>query len=142
MKKKFALGILLVLASSASMADAPAGSCESNFTSKGSFFAGKQYQTWQQYDTVSKADAYQKIYSALVKEGYKIQQSDREGGVISAAQEVSFGNGKASPLNVVVEQVGNGSKATVTFSMSGGVSAKATTVQQSLCSYLHAAEAK
>jgi hypothetical protein len=135
-----ALATLATIASIAAHADE--ATCIANFKTTGSFFSGKQYQTWLTLGNVVKNDAYTKIYGSLVKDGWKIGQTDKEVGVITASQEVSYGEGKNAPLNILIETEGAQTKATATFTTSGGVAAKAANVQKSLCGYLTSAETK
>lgn len=136
----FSVALMLAILGSTSAVAADERPCIANFTTKGSFMSGKQYQTWQDLPAVNKGDAYTRIYAAIVKDGWKIAQTDKEVGVISAANEVSFGSGKSAPLNILIEAAGNGVKVSATFSTSGAVAAKTKSVQESLCGYLKAAE--
>ena len=142
MSKYFPLIALAALGSTSATAHADEATCIANFKTSGSFFSGKQYQTWLTLGSVTKSDAFTKIYGSLVKDGWKIGQTDKEVGVISASQEVSYGEGKSAPLNILIETEGTQTKATATFTTSGGVAAKAASVQKSLCGYLTSAEAK
>lgn len=142
MSKLLSTLTLAALASISIAAHADEATCVANFKTSGSFFSGKQYQTWLTLGNVSKPDAFTKIYASLVKDGWKIGQTDKEVGVITASQEVSYGEGKSAPLNILIETEGTQSKATATFTTSGGVAAKAASVQKSLCGYLTSAEAK
>jgi hypothetical protein len=142
MKKHLSLITLIAAGMFAAAAHADEAACIANFKTTGSFFSGKQYQTWLALGNVAKTDAYTKIYGSLVKDGWKIGQTDKEVGVITASQEMSYGQGKSAPLNILIESEGTQTKATATFTTSGGVAAKAASVQKSLCGYLTAAEAK
>ncbi|HRO32842.1 MAG TPA: hypothetical protein PLQ03_05450 [Brevundimonas sp.] len=105
------------------MAGSPqAGECEANFRSEGSFFSGRRYTTSQTFPAPAEA-VYRRAYAAMVQEGWAIRSSDREMMVISATTEVSFGSGKTAPLNIIVEPTGDGSRVSMTFSISGGLSA-------------------
>jgi hypothetical protein len=122
-----------------SQARADATECNANFTTSGSFFSGKTYRTWAVLPSVTPLDAFKRVYTHVVKEGYRINQADRELGMISASQDVSGGEGKSVPLNVIVEAgEGTGSKITVTFSLSGGLIS--SHVQETLCAVIGSAE--
>jgi hypothetical protein len=132
------LGLLaLAIGGTAGAADAPpAGAdCAGHFTVEGSFFAGKKFSTWADFAAVSKADLYTRVYTNIAKDGWNITSSDKEAGIISASQSVSYGKGTVAPLTIVIETAGTGSKATATFHIGGGQATKEDTVKQKLCSY-------
>jgi len=111
--------------------------CEANFVEDGGFFSGKTFKTWGEFPQVGTAKAYKKVYLFTVKNGYKIVQADKEMGIISASQDVSYGEGKTAPLNIVVEESGKaGSKVSMTFSTSGGVVAPSDAVKDYFCQTL------
>lgn len=143
--KNSMLGLVAVgalISAAALAADAPtaaAGDCTTHFSAEGSFFAGHKYTTWIELPKVAKADAWSKINTSIVKDGWNITSSDKDSGIISAAQSVSFGKGSTAPLTILIESSGNGSKATATFRTGGGQTTKEDTVKEKLCSYLGAA---
>lgn len=114
--------------------------CETNFTKEGSFFKGKTFKTWAEVEGVSSAEAFKKIYQQIAKDGWKISSSDKDLGIISAGQDVSYGNGKTAPLNVVVEESGVNSKISISYSISGGVSSPEKAVIESFCKTIAAAK--
>jgi hypothetical protein len=114
--------------------------CDAHFTNEGSFLAGHKFSTWVEMPTVAKNDAFSRTSIALSKDGYTIVSSDRDGGIISASQSVSFGKGSTAPLMVIVEPLNtNGSKLMATFRIGGGQTVKAEIVRAKLCEYLGAA---
>jgi hypothetical protein len=64
--------------------------------------------------------AFSRIYGAVAKDGWSIGSSDKEAGVLSAPQSVSYGKGTVAPMAILVETVKNGSKVTATFRTGGG----------------------
>ena len=116
--------------------------CAGHFTQTGSFFSGKKASTWLDLAGVSKADAYSRLLVALNKDGWAVQQQDKDAGIINATQQVSFGNGAKAPLNVVIESADAGSRATITFSTAAGQAASKDTMQTKMCGYLVAATGK
>ncbi|MFV0478560.1 MAG: hypothetical protein ACK5ME_12115 [Parahaliea sp.] len=113
--------------------------CESHFTKEGGFFKGTTFKTWADIKGISSSQAYKKAYLHLSKEGWKIVSSDKDIGIISASQDVSFGEGKTAPLNVVVEESGSGTKISISFSLSGGVMSPSSAVKDSFCDIITAA---
>ena len=123
-----------VLLSGVALADS--SQCGDNFTVEGSFFSGKTYKTWAEFPGVKADYAFKKVYVYTVKDGWNISQADKEIGVISASQVVSHGKGKTAPLNIVVEEKGAGSKVSMTYSTSGGVSSPDDAVKNHFCATL------
>jgi hypothetical protein len=115
--------------------------CKTNFSKEGSFLSGTTFKTWAEVEGVEPADAFKKVYLHTVKDGWKITSSDKEMGIISAAQDVSYGNGKTAPLNIIVEKSSsNGSKISITYSLSGGVKSQEKAVIDSFCNTVDAAK--
>jgi hypothetical protein len=93
------LGLLALTiggAAGVAAADTPAppaagADCAGHFTAEGSFFAGKKFNTWAEFAAVSKADLYTRVYTNVAKDGWQITSSDKDAGIISASQSVSFG---------------------------------------------------
>ena len=133
--------LIALLATTAISAIADTSQCKDNFTSEGSFFTGTTYKTWAEIGGLTTAEAYKKVYVQTVKDGWKITNSDKDIGIISAAQEVSFGNGKSAPLNIVVERGAPGStKISITFSLSGGLKSPESAVIESFCKLIGSAK--
>ena len=142
---KIAAFVLIVAATSLTVvaqADDLTAICASHFTQTGSLFSGKKSSTWLDLAGVSKSDAYSRLLISLNKDGWAVQQQDKDAGIINATQQVSFGNGAKAPLNVIVESADAGSKATITFSTAAGQAASKDTMQTKMCGYLVAATGK
>jgi len=112
------IGISLALVLGAGAAQA--AECEDNFRTDGNFFSGRRYTTSQTFEAAPEA-VFRRAYAALTQEGWVIRSSDRDMLAISAATEVSFGDGKSAPLNVLVEPTATGSRVSMTFTISGGL---------------------
>jgi hypothetical protein len=145
LKKVVSASILSVLSFgfTAAHADELSGAkdCETHFTTEGSFLTGKKYSTWIEFAGVAKADAYSRVYASIAKDGWNIANADKDAGVISAAQNVSYGKGSQAPMVILVEGSKSGSKVTATFRTGGGQTAKEETIRTKLCTYLGAAAA-
>ncbi len=100
------------------------------------FSAARLIRHGQTFPNVKPNSAFKKVYAQTVKDGWKISQADKDMGVISASQIVSYGNGKTAPLNIVVEKNGIGSKVSITYSTSGGVSSPEDAVKNDFCATL------
>jgi hypothetical protein len=143
LKKAISAGVLSVLSSGfvPAHADQPPGAkdCEAHFTTEGNFLTGRKYSTWIEIAGVVKPDAYSRLYASVAKDGWTIVNADKDAGVISAAQNVSYGKGSQAPMVILVEDSGSGAKVTATFRIGGGQSAKEETIRTKLCGYLGAA---
>lgn len=129
---KMSLSTLLITTSMQAFSSAP--QCEANLTKKGSFFKGRTFSTWAVFDDTSKEVAFKNVYLNTAKSGWKISSSDEKMGTISAGNEVSYGKGKSAPLNIIIEESGtDGSKITINFSTSGGISASKKNIIKSFC---------
>jgi hypothetical protein len=133
---KLHLLILSILAMPAFAAD----QCETNFTTEGSFFKGKTFKTWAIVEGVSKENAFKEAYLHIAKDGWKISNSDKEIGSITASQDVSYGAGKTAPLNVIIEEAPSGAKISITYALSGGVASPEKAVMESFCKTIAAAK--
>jgi hypothetical protein len=95
---------------------------------------GKRFSTHSPLPGASKDAAFAKAYASLAKTGYQIVQSDKNAGVISAAQSVSFSSGgKTAPLNVVIQGDAKGSSVSFALSISGGLVASEDAVRDEFC---------
>jgi hypothetical protein len=125
--------------------DAPAqessisGACQAHFTAEGSFLSGRKYSTWVELTHVARADAYTRIYSSVAKDGWSIVNADKDAGIISATQGVSYSHGSQTPMIITVETVENGSKVTLTYRTGGAQMVGESTVREKFCSYVIAA---
>jgi hypothetical protein len=113
-----------------------ANDCQTHFTIEGHFLTGKKYSTWVLLSGAPKADAYTRVYSNIAKDGWSIVNADKDAGIISAAQGVSYSRGSQAPMVILVEDAGKGSRVSVTFRTGGAQLAAEQTVRTKLCSYL------
>src|SRR5437764_3569982 len=107
--------------------------CVKHYTVKGGFFAGKTFSTWQEFPSVSKLTAFKQAYVYVVKDGWKIDQGDKDLGIISASKSVGS---QSETLNVLIEDFGQGCKVTLTHMIPGGSSATKNEIQTQFCGLL------
>lgn len=69
-----------------------------------------------------------------VNDSWAITNTDKDLGIISASQMVSFGEGKTVPLNIGFEPKGASVNVSMTYSTSGGVTAPLESIQKYFCS--------
>lgn len=88
--------------------------CEANYKQEGSFLAGRRFSTFEVLPGVKPADAFKRVYAEMVKSGFKVTNSDKEMGILTA-EYVATHNGASIglPLNVMLEPEGKGLKVSV-----------------------------
>lgn len=126
-------------------------SCEKNFTVKDGLFDRKIYKTWQELVALTQQMIFNRTYAYLVKDGWVINRTDKENGIISASQaEESIGGaGKVATLNILIENAGNyfgglpsgrgvpgGYRLTMAFSVPSGLNAHEDMVRKNFCDAL------
>lgn len=116
-----------------------AASCEEDLSISGNLFTGKMYKIATILSGTSSDAAYRGAYRFVVKEGWKIQQSDKDAGVIAAVNNEYFNKGKTLPLNVVVEPATDGAKISLTYATPAGLSSPDEAVRDHLCKLIAAA---
>jgi hypothetical protein len=116
--------------------------CDENFSSSGNFFTGSVYKTWAELPGIKPDNAYRGAYLYTVKDGWKILQADKDLGIISAAQGVSYGNGKTVPLNIAVEKSDTGAKISITYSTPGGTASPEDAIRTHFCKTVASAQAQ
>ncbi|PRC91948.1 hypothetical protein [Solimicrobium silvestre] len=136
------LGCLLFLIGMVNGTQVLAASCEDNFSSSGSFFTGSTFKTWAELPNSKFESAYKGAYMYTVKDGWKILQSNKEMGVISAAQAASYAKGKVIPLNIAVEKLGAGTKISLVYTTPAGAVSPEAAVKTHFCKTIEAAEAE
>lgn len=112
--------------------------CAQNFTYDGSALAGRTFRTHQVIPDVSKSDAVERAAKYLAVNGWAITTTDKELGIISASQTVSYGQGKTAPLSVGIDTVETGVEVSISFSISGGVSSPVNAVKDEFCAIITA----
>ena len=111
--------------------------CVVNYSTEGDFWTGKQFKTYEDFPKASKASAIDGLVATIASSGYQITSSNKELGIISANQNVSYGQGKTVPLNAVVkENPSGGVRIDLVLSLSGGLTTSADSVQSEFCKFL------
>jgi protein-disulfide isomerase-like protein with CxxC motif len=112
--------------------------CVTNYKTEGDFLSGKQFMTFQDFPRVSAAAAFDSVGAAIASSGLQITSTNKDLGIISAVQQVSYSSGgKTVPLNAVVRSnTGGGVRVELRFSMSGGLVTSADAVQEKFCTLL------
>ena len=108
-----------------------------NFTIEGDFWTGRQYKTFEIFPKLSKGAAVDSLAASIASNGFQITNSNKDLGLISANQTVSFGQGKTVPLNAIVKSTPTGGvRAELVLSLSGGLSVSADDVKKDFCQFL------
>ena len=118
---------------------APKGACVTNFVTEGGFWAGQKHSTHEVFQKKSAAAAFDSVLQIMVTSGYQIVSNNKESGLISASQTVSYGQGKTVPINVLIKKISSSDiKVEVSTVFSGGVTASVESVQMEFCKFLAA----
>lgn len=140
MKEKMKLhsifAVVAILTASPAIASDP---CVDNFSAVGNFFAGKTYKTWAVIPGIRQQDAYQRAYTFTAEHGFTILSASKEAGVISAAQSVSYGNGKTVPLTLTFKDEAGGVRIGLSYATSGGVMSPEDAIKSHFCQTIAAA---
>jgi hypothetical protein len=109
-----------------------------HYTSDSDVAGGRTYKTWQSFPHVSPQEAYARAYAFTIEHGFAVTSADREAGVISASQQVSYGRGKTVPLGIVVRPDGRGSKVSIAYATAGGLMSPEDAVKTHFCKTMSA----
>jgi len=120
---------------------AAAQDCQLNFKSSGNILTGKTYKTTAVVPGVRPADAFPRALAFTVENGFTVISSDQQAGVISAAQSVSYGQGKSVPLNITLRAEGDGTRIALQYATSGGVMSPEDAIRKHFCLTVDAAAA-
>jgi hypothetical protein len=116
--------------------------CARNFTYDGSFAKGRTFKTNALVRNVSQDQAMKRAVRYIANDGWQINNTNTELGIISASQTVSYGNGKTAPLNVGIESAQGGVEVSLTYAISGGLSSPVDAVQNFFCTLVSTIEGK
>jgi protein-disulfide isomerase-like protein with CxxC motif len=100
--------------------------CVANYSTEGGFWTGKQFKTYEDFPAVEKTAAFDKVVASIASSGWQVENSNKDLGIISASNTVSYGEGKTVPLNAVITNL----------TLSGGLATSADSVQEEFCKYL------
>ena len=142
MKRMFLLSMLLICGCSTVGTKLTATHpCTPNITEQGNFFAGTVFKCSKEYANISKEKAFDKIVSSMAINGYHINNSNKELGLISAALPVTAGKGQTVPMNVVVNKEANKQiKVSATINIPGGVMGGGDETTNYFCTVYNALE--
>jgi hypothetical protein len=113
--------------------------CVANFSTKGEFMTGKQFRTFEDFSSISKAGAFDSLVATIASTGYQITSSSKDSGIISANQAVTSYTGKSGktvPLNAVITTVSGKTRVELVFTLSGGLATSADALQEEFCRIL------
>jgi DNA-binding transcriptional regulator LsrR (DeoR family) len=92
---------------------------------------------YEDFPAVEKNDAFDKLVASIASLGLQVTNSNKDLGIISATNTVSYGQGKTVPLNAVVKNIKpKGIRVELVFTLSGGLATSADTVQDRFCTLL------
>lgn len=126
----------LALASASASAAEP---CLENFKVEGNFLSGKTYKTFAVVSGVRQGDAFNRALAFTVANGFTVTASDKDAGVISAVQSVSFGKGKTVPLSVILQPDAGNLKISMNYATSTGTMSPEEAIKSHFCLTIAAA---
>jgi hypothetical protein len=135
MKRRFVCAALGLLSTYA-MAAEP---CMDNFKAEGNFLTGKTYKTWAVLSGVAQDQAFSRTLAYTVANGFTVTTSDKDAGVISAVQSVSYGKGKSVPLGIVMQPDAGNLRISMNYATSGGVMSPEDAIKRHFCMTIAAA---
>lgn len=135
MKRRLVCAALILIATGAIAANP----CMENFKAEGNFFTGKQYTTWGVISGVSQDAAFNKAVAYTVANGFTVTSTNKDAGVISAMQTVSYGQGKTVPLGIVMQPEGGNLRVSMNYATSGGVMSPEDAIKRHFCMTIAAA---
>ena len=111
--------------------------CVANYSTEGGFWTGKQFKTHEDFPALEKNAAFDKLVASIASSGWQVENSNKDLGIISASNTVSYGQGKTVPLNAVITNLKpRGIRVELVFTLSGGLATSADSVQEEFCKYL------
>ena len=114
--------------------------CVTNFLEDGSFFKGKTYKTWREYNNLAFDSVFRKVAQAVAENNWGTVNANKDLGIITAGQAVTMGEGAVAPLNVIVKEKSGGLiRVEANFGTAGGQKASTKTVRTELCKLVEAA---
>ena len=129
------IGALLLAAATVASAEP----CTDNFTTEGSLLTGKTFKTWALLSGVRPQDAFTRAYAFTAENGFTVLSSNKEAGVISAAQSVSYGKGKTVPLTLTFRPEADGTRVAIAYATSVGLLSPEDAIKRHFCMTMAAA---
>jgi hypothetical protein len=111
--------------------------CMTNYQVQGSFVTPRTFRTHGTFE-VDPDTAFQRVYANVMKQGFAIDQVDKDARILVALNEVG-GSHRRVPLNVVVEGNGQGgSEVSIAFTVDAGMAVGKDSMQAGFCEILNA----
>ncbi|WP_299006944.1 hypothetical protein [uncultured Shewanella sp.] len=113
-------------------------SCENNFTHKKTS-TGEIFRTSDVVYHTNKLEAFKKVSKYIAMDGWNINNSDINIGMINASQDVPFSNGKVAPLNIFINNIEDAIEISISYSTSSGVYSPKDAVMNNFCKIITSA---
>lgn len=107
--------------------------CMDNFSTSGNVIIGKTYKTNAVLSGINKQDAFSRAMAFTAENGFTVLKTDKDAGVISAAQSSSYGNGKIVPLNIIVAESGADTRINLNYTTPLGVLSPEDAIKKHFC---------
>jgi len=122
-------------AASAAPAAASAQSCEASFKIEGDLWKGRTFHASRNIDQILKNEAVTQAAAIVMTEGFVINSSSPELGLISASETKS--DGTVLPLNLIFSETDSGVLGKLTVSTPSGISSSADGMKSYMCGLLN-----
>ena len=109
-------------------------SCESSFKIEGDLWKGRTFHAARNIDNILKDEAVTQAAAIVMTEGFVINSSSPELGLISASETKS--DGSVLPLNLMFSETDTGVLGKLTVSTPSGVSSSADAMRDYMCGLL------
>ncbi len=113
--------------------------CMDNFSTSGNVIMGKTYKTNAVLSGINKQDAFSRAVAFTAENGFTVLKTDKESGVISAAQSSSSGSGKVVPLNITLAESGADTRINLNYTTPLGVLSPEDAIKKHFCLTIAAA---
>jgi hypothetical protein len=115
--------------------------CMDNFSTSGNILTGQLYKTGATLPNTNVANAFEGALQFTVVNGFTVLSSDKNTGLIQAANAASYKKGITHPLNIALRADGANTIMAISFSMSGVAFASTEDIKKHFCNTIAAAGA-
>ena len=111
--------------------------CVANYSTEGNVLTGKQFKTYEDFPTLEKNASFDKLVASIAIAGWQVTNTNKDLGIISASNAVSYGKGRTVPFNAVITNLKpRGIRVNLVFTLSGGMLISADAIQEDFCKHL------
>ena len=128
-------GNFATVAGATPVAVSSAVTCEKTYTIEGDLWNGRVFKGERQIDNILKMEAVTQAAGIVLADGFIINSSSPELGMISASE--TKGDGRVFPLNIIFSDSGSGVLGKISISTPAGSSTSADTMKKYMCGLIN-----